>query len=459
MRTLLQNGTLITMNAKKQILEHCEVLLDDDRIGGIFPAGAWNNIRADKVLDCKDKIIMPGMVSGHSHLTGIFQRGLWNEPTFEGWIAKSNATERLVNLSAEDIYALHSAACIEFLRHGVTTVLNMFAVRPALDLEKIDASRRAFMDTGIRGVLAVALQDRSTNGEPQPGPFADKGWMPVIRDVFERVTNSTSRVGFMLAPGAPQWCSDQLLIPCRELAEELDIGIHTHLLETKGNAEAGRRLHGEPILPHLEKIGFLSGRLSVAHCNWLENEDIDRLAKHDVKVVHNPSANMKLGSGFARVKRMRRTGLTLGLGADSVNAGTVYSVFEQMKLAVLGPRILWGAENWVLPEEAFEMATLGGAKALLLDEVVGSIEEGKKADIVVLNPKISLLPANDLINQIALGENGESVESVFVDGTPVLLNGRVEALNETDILAALASLAPRIRQARNEVLRLDAKAS
>jgi cytosine/adenosine deaminase-related metal-dependent hydrolase len=263
----------------------------------------------------------------------------------------------------------------------------------------------------------------------------------------------------MLAPGAPQWCSDQLLIPCRELAEEMDVGIHTHLLETNRNAEAGRRLHGEPILPHLEKIGFLSGRLSVAHCNWLEDEDIDMLAKHDVKVVHNPSANMKLGSGFARVKKMRRTGLTVGLGADSVNAGTVYSVFEQMKLAVLAPRILWGPEDWVLPEEAFEMATLGGAKALLLDEFVGSIEEGKKADLVVLNPKISLLPANDLINQIALGENGESVESVFVDGTPVLLNGRVETVNETDVLAALASLTPRIRQARNEVLRPDAKAS
>ena len=459
MRTLMQNGTLVTMNSRKEILDDCAILLHDDRIAGIFPRGSERPGRADRVLDCKGKIIIPGMVSGHSHLTGIFQRGLWNEPTFEGWIGKSNATERLVNFSAEDIYALHSAACIEFLRHGVTTVLNMFAVRPALDLEKMDASSRAFMDTGIRGVLAVALQDRLTNGEPQPGPFADKGWMPVMRDVFERVTNSGSRVGFMLAPGAPQWCSDQLLIPCRELAEEMDVGIHTHLLETNRNAEAGRRLHGEPILPHLEKIGFLSGRLSVAHCNWLEDEDIDMLAKHDVKVVHNPSANMKLGSGFARVKKMRRTGLTVGLGADSVNAGTVYSVFEQMKLAVLAPRILWGPEDWVLPEEAFEMATLGGAKALLLDELVGSIEEGKKADLVVLNPKISLLPANNLINQIALGENGESVESVFVDGTPVLLNGRVETVNETDVLAALASLTPRIRQARNEVLRPDAKAS
>jgi 5-methylthioadenosine/S-adenosylhomocysteine deaminase len=453
MKTLLQTGTLITMNAEREILERCDVLIDDDRIAGIFSAGAGNNIHADKVLDCKEKIIMPGMVSGHSHLTGIFQRGLWNEPTFEGWISKSNATERLVNLSAEDIYALHCAACAEFLRHGVTTVLNMFAVRPALDLEKIDASSRAFIDTGIRGVLAVALQDRSTNGEPQPGPFADKSWMPVIRDLFERITNSSSRVGFMLAPGAPQWCSDQLLFPCRELAEELDIGIHTHLFETEGNAEAGRRLHGEPVLPHLENIGFLSGRLSVAHCNWSADEDIEMLAKHDVKVVHNPSANMKLGSGFARVKKMRRAGLTVGLGADSVNAGTVYSVFEQMKLAVLAPRILWGAENWVLPEEAFEMATVGGAKALLLDKFVGSIEEGKKADLVVLNPKISLLPANDLINQIALGENGESVESVFVDGSPVLLNGRLETVNETDLLAAVASLAPRIRQARNVVLR------
>ena len=148
-------------------------------------------------------------------------------------------------------------------------------------------------------------------------------------------------------------------------------------------------LYGEPIVHHLEKIGFLGSALSVAHAIWLSDQEIDILKRHDVKIVHNPSSNMKLGSGVARVKQMVNMSLAIGLGADSVNAGTIYSIFEQMKLSVLLPRSLWGAEDWVLPSEAFMMATQGGARALLLDEIVGSIEEGKKADLAILSPSIA----------------------------------------------------------------------
>src|SRR5438132_1433662 len=128
MKTLLQNSTLVTMNPKKEILENCDLLLDDDKIGSILPRGSQHRVHADKVLNCKAKLIIPGLVSAHSHLTGIFQRGLWNEISFEEWTTKSNATESRIDLSPQDIYSLHSAACIEFLRHGVTTVLTMFAV-------------------------------------------------------------------------------------------------------------------------------------------------------------------------------------------------------------------------------------------------------------------------------------------------------------------------------------------
>jgi len=118
----------------------------------------------------------------------------------------------------------------------------------------------------------------------------------------------------------------------------------------------------------------------------------------------------------------------------------------------LMPRILWGSENWPLPEEAFAMGSVGGAKALLLDKLVGSIEEGKKADLVILNPRTSLLTVNNLLSQLALSENGESVETVFVDGKAVLLEGRVQTLQEADILARLSCLAPRIKKAREQVL-------
>jgi 5-methylthioadenosine/S-adenosylhomocysteine deaminase len=450
MRTLLRNSTVVTMNSRREILRDCDLILDDDRIGAIIPGDSKDAIEADQVLSCKGKIIIPGLVSAHSHLTGIFQRGLWNESSFASWLAKSNATEEIVNLSGEDIYFLHCASCIEFLRHGVTTVLNMFTVRPMLDPEKMESALRAFQNTGIRGVLAVMLKDRSPSGDAIVGFGADESCRPKIREAARQINDLGAAVTFMLAPSAPQLCSDQLLISCRDLAAELKIGIHTHVAETKGHADLGRRLYGESIVKHLETIELLSPSLSIAHANWLDGGDVDVLKAHQVKVVHNPSANMKLGSGVARVRDMLNKGLTLGLGADSVNAGTLYSIFEQMKLSVLLPRICWGAENWVLPEEAFEMGTLGGAKALLLDKSVGSIEEGKNADIVILNSGTSLLPMNNLLSQLALSENGESVESVFVNGKPVLMNGRVQTIDEEYVLAKLASLTPRIQQAQKQ---------
>jgi 5-methylthioadenosine/S-adenosylhomocysteine deaminase len=202
----------------------------------------------------------------------------------------------------------------------------------------------------------------------------------------------------------------------------------------------------------LEKIGFLSSALSVAHAIWLNDQEIDILKKHDVKIVHNPSSNMKLGSGVAHVKQMLNKDLAVGLGADSVNAGTIYSIFEQMKLSVLLPRSIWGAENWVLPAEAFTMATQGGARALLLDGIIGSIEEGKKADLAILNPSSSLVPNNDVINELALCENGGSVESVFIDGKPVMLGKKITTTDEEEILAKFSSMKSRIAEAKSNVL-------
>jgi 5-methylthioadenosine/S-adenosylhomocysteine deaminase len=260
------------------------------------------------------------------------------------------------------------------------------------------------------------------------------------------------RVSFALAPSAPQRCSDRLLLACREIAEEFNIALHTHLAETRKHAETGRELYGEPIVHHLERIEFLSSALSAAHAIWLNDQEIDILRRHDVKIVHNPSSNMKLGSGVARVKKMLNQGLAIGLGADSVNAGTIYSVFEQMKLSVLLPRSLWGADDWVLSSEALAMATQGGARALLLDGIIGSIEEGKKADLAILRPSIALLPNNDIVDELALCENGGSVESVFIDGKPVMLGKKIAGIDEEAIRAKLSSMESRIARAKSNVL-------
>ncbi len=329
----------------------------------------------------------------------------------------------------------------------------MFTMMPYLSREKVESACQAFKDTGLRGILALSLKDQSPDNEGiDPGAVSHDTWIRFATEVSERIASLDGRLSFMLAPSAPQRCSDQLLKHCSDLSKSLKVGVHTHLAETKGHAEVGRRIYGEPIVHHLERIGFLAPDLSVAHSIWLEDQEFDLLKKYNVKLVHNPSSNMKLGSGIAQVKKMLSKGLTVALGADSVNAGTVYSIFEQMRLSVLLPRALWGSENWVLPEESFEMATLGGAKAVLQDDIIGSIETGKKADLVILSPSTSLTPLNHLVNQLVLCESGHSVETVFVDGTPVMLHGRIQSVDEEATLRKLSSLGPRIRKAQRTVL-------
>jgi 5-methylthioadenosine/S-adenosylhomocysteine deaminase len=453
MGTLLQDATIITMNARRDVLENADLLIEGDRIEKIFPGGRGHQREGDDLLDCVGKIIIPGLISAHTHLTGMLQRGLWDETSFESWSKKSAATEKFFNPSADDIHVIHGAACVELIRHGVTTVLNMFTAPMKDPLKSVESACHAFLDTGIRGVLAFSLKDQSPdNAGMVPEIEKVESWVSLAKEVSRQVGSFGPRISFALAPSAPQRCSDPLLIACREIAEGFDAGLHTHLAETRKHAEIGRELYGESIVHHLERIGFLGSALSVAHAVWLNDQEIDILKKHDVKIVHNPSSNMKLGSGVAHVKRMLNRGLTVGLGADSVNAGTIYSIFEQMKLSVLLPRCFWGAEDWVLPCEALAMATDGGARALLLDGMIGSIEEGKKADLAILSPSTALTPNNDVVNQLALCENGASVESVFIDGNPVMLHKKITRADEEAILAKFSSMKSRIAKAKSAVL-------
>ena len=453
MSLLLKGGTVVTMNQRREVLSGYDLLLDGGSIVKIAPTGSIISGRDTEEHSCHGKVIMPGLVSAHSHLSGLVQRGLWQEKTFESWSARTFALDNLVNFSADEIHLIHSVAGIEFIRHGVTTVLDMFTAHPSNALDKIAAAGKAIIDTGLRGVLAHSFRDQSPDNQGVvPTTTSAEAVALIAREVAERIRGRDSRLGFMLAPSAPQRCSDKLLGLTATLAHELEIGIHTHLAEAKNHAEVGKTIYGESIVKHLERLGFLSNDLSVAHAIWIDEEEIELLGKYNVKVVHNPAANLRLGSGMARVKHMIRSGVSVGLGCDSVNAGTNYSIFEQMKLATLMPRSLWSPEHWLLPNEVLEMATLGGARALLLDRMIGSIEEGKKADLVILNPSSSLLPLNNLIDQLALSENGASVESVLVDGKPVMWERRIQTIDEESLRTQVSSLQPRIRKAHAAVM-------
>ncbi|MBM4297356.1 MAG: amidohydrolase family protein, partial [Deltaproteobacteria bacterium] len=307
MKTLFKDATIVTMNQRREILREASLLVDGDRIERIFQHGNRGESPADLVYDCRGEILIPGLISAHTHLTGLFQRGLWDEPGFETWSQKSAAAERYLDLSPDDIRLIHTVACLELIRHGVTTVLNMFTAPAKQTLSCVNRACQAFADSGIRGVLGLALKDQAPDDSAQvQGDRRVEAWAEQARVACGQVASFGPRVSFALTPSAPQRCSDRLLAACRDLAEELDAGMHTHLAETKHHAEVGRKLYGEPIVHHLAKLGLLGPKLSVAHAVWIDDDEIDLLNRYQVGVVHNPSSNMKMASGVARVKKMLR---------------------------------------------------------------------------------------------------------------------------------------------------------
>ena len=203
------------------------------------------------------------------------------------------------------------------------------------------------------------------------------------------------------------------------------LSVHTHLLETRPQAVAARRLYGRTMVEHIAALGLLSERFSGAHAVWLDDRDLDLMAEHGAAISHNPLSNLYLGSGIARVPELLRRGVAVGIGSDGPNCGSTTSLFEVMKLAAVVHRL--GERDggrWIGSREAFRMATIGGARALGLDREIGSIEAGKRADLVMLDARSpEFVPLNDPVWQLVYGESGAAVDRVIVNGAVVFEHG------------------------------------
>jgi 5-methylthioadenosine/S-adenosylhomocysteine deaminase len=273
----------------------------------------------------------------------------------------------------------------------------------------------------------------------------------VSEEITQYVMSTDGLMSVVLGPSGPQRCSDRLLKKTRDLAAKYKIGIHTHLLETKLQAMMGQRLYGKTIVEHMEDIGFLFPGLTVAHSIWLTDKDVALLGRYGVNVVHNPASNLKLGDGISPAKKMMKAGVNVGLGTDGGNCGDTYSVFDQIRLAslihnVASPDI----QMWVTPREALRMGTVNGGKIISPDDPVGSLEKGKRADIIILRPSHTYIPFNDVLNQMVYTETGNSVETVLIDGQLVMEEGIIRTADEQQIHQQVEKIAERLARNRKE---------
>ena len=444
MAIVLENASVVTLNRSKPVLEGRQVLIHEGVIAQMGRKIHTSGLPITRRIDCSQMIVMPGLVNAHSHLTEILQKSFRDNARMEIWRAYRTTTEDLAKLTPEEIGTAAELACSEMLKNGVTAVVDHFSTRPGLTVEKMEAIIGAFEKTGIRGMLVPSLRDQDfirlatqpTNRRAAAKQGSPEPWKEEVLRVLARLRRSPSLSGIMLGPSSPMNCSDELLREVVRIAEQYDLGIHTHLLETRLQAWAARKIYKKTICAHLAEIGFLSSRLSTAHSIWLDDREMDLMALSGASAVHNPASNLKLGSGVAPVAKLKARGVNVALGTDGGDTSDSYSIFEQVRLAAFLSRITTeDPDDWITALDALRMGTVNGAQAIpAWRSKIGMIKAGYRADLVLLKPSLRLRPLRDIVHQLVFCEGGQSVDTVLVDGKIVVEGGRLTNVDEDALI-------------------------
>jgi 5-methylthioadenosine/S-adenosylhomocysteine deaminase len=443
------------------------ILVEDGRIAALESGedGARLAGRAAERLEVPDLIAMPGMVNAHHHAYANVLRGTENSLPLELWALYTVAYGRALDAEAIRLAILLGAA--EMIRAGVTACVDHFPhvgnAEAAYAAHRASGMRVGFApflhdihDHDFLGLdLPLALHARLTT------PFAPHARLAALfRDLAAQARSDAGRVAILLGPNAPQRCSPALLALWRSLRDELGLGVHTHLLETRPQAMASRARWPGGLVAEMERQGLLAPGLGVAHGIWLLPEEQDLLARHGVVVSHNPASNLMLGSGTMPFADYRARGVTMALGSDSANTGGGANPFELMRLAMMLPRLAtrdWA--SWPTAREVFRMATEGGAAILGRRDDLGRLAPGAAADLVLLDPAGSEFAAAAVgVDAIVQHGSPGAVHAVMIDGRWVYRDGRILAFDEDQVRRDFAARAPAIIAGAAEGLALTREA-
>ena len=376
-----------------------DVLIEGNRIARIAegisaPAGA-------EVLDGTDKAIIPGFINTHTHASMTLFRGYGDDLPLMTWL-EDYIWPVEAQMTAHDVYVGARLACLEMLRSGTTCFLDMY--RHPLETAK------AVEEMGLRAHLSYTLFDQGN---------AERAELDRKRsyEYFDRFKEFSDRITFTLGPHAIYTVSGEQLQFCHQFAVEHNVKIHLHLSETKGEIDECVRLHGLTPVRYLDKLGILSEHLVLAHVVWIDDEEMDLLAKHKVSVVHNPASNLKLASGYAfKYEEMKRRGIRIGIGTDGCSSSNNLDMVVAMKLAsFLGKG--WRFDSTACKaDDIFASATSVGADILGIP--AGRVEEGALADVCLVDLNTpELVPLNSLTSNLVYATSGSScVDTVIVDG-------------------------------------------
>lgn len=422
---LISGGAVVTMNGDRRIFENGFVAVRGERVVDVGDAAALKakNYRARQTIDARGKVVLPGLVNAHTHIPMTLFRGIADDLDLQDWLTKYIFPAEAKNVTRDFVIAGTRLGLAEMIRGGTTAYADMYYFEDAIAEETKKA--------GMRGVLGETVIDF-----PVPD---NKTWEAALgyTESFVKRWKGDTLITPAIAPHAPYTVSTEHLNQVKAFADKHDVPIIIHLAEAPTETKTiAERYNTRPAL-YLEKIGFLSSRLLAAHVVHVNDREIEILKQREVGVAHCPQSNMKLSSGAAPIPQMLKLNLRLGLGTDGAASNHDLSMWEEMDTAAKLHKLVTMIPTVVTAEQALEMATIGGARALHMEKEIGSIEAGKRADLIVVDLNaLHLTPMYNLRSHLVYAAKASDVTDTIVNGRVLMRNRRLLTLDEVAVKAA-----------------------
>ncbi len=435
--TLFTNAIVLTMDGKLNQYDPGAVAVKGDSIVAVGPeAEIVKEYSANEIIDCGGKVLMPGLVNAHTHVPMTLLRGLEDDLRLDVWLMGYMLPVEREFVTPEFVRLGTLLACAEQIRSGVTTFNDMYFFE--------DDIAQATADAGMRAVCGQSVMKY-----PAPDAASFEVSIAYAREFIKKWKGHPLIVP-AVAPHAPYSTTPEILRTCANLAKEFDVPLHIHISETAFEVETMRNEQGMPVVPYVKKQGLLEAKVIAAHCVHIDYGEMKTLKHVNAGIAHNPSSNLKLASGFAPVQKMLETGLNVGIGTDGPASNNDLDMFEEVRLASFVAKASSNDPTVVPAATALLMATRMGAQALHIGHLTGSLEAGKRADLIVVDtspvhnsPRFRRNP-NNAYAQLVFASKSTDVTDVMVNGKWLMRAHELLTLNEADLLDQAREIAQKI---------------
>ena len=423
MKTLIKNAVLLDMVENEPNIRKTDILINDKIIEKIDQN--IENLNYENVIDANEMIVMPGLVNTHTHLAMSIFRGYKDDRKLMDWL--ENAIFPVEDkLRPDDIYWNSYLSCIEMIKSGTTTFNDMYF--------RMDKTIEAVENSGMRGVIAWSITDDS---------IRDK--IERTREYFYKYNYKDSKIKIYVSAHAPYTCNPETIKLCVDLAKELNTGIHIHLSETTKEEEIISEKYGQTATEYLNDLDLFDVPVVLAHGIYISDSDLEILKNIRGGISHNPISNCKLSSGICNVTKLRKNGINVGIGTDGIGSTSTLDMFEEMKTAAYLQKINTMEPTSINAYEILKMATIEGAKVLGLDNEIGTVEVGKKADLIFIdNNKTHLYPENDICANLVYSANGADVDTVMIDGKIIMQDRKLLDIDEEKVKEKVDKIVKRL---------------